>query len=260
MSKQSEKLTVSIFDELIILIDDQGSLPTPTIESFLHRYTRQAVGSTLGRLVSRGWLARTVNAESDEYRVTDIGNQYINQTLDAIHRAEQTWAGTWFCVVATLPESQRRERDMLRHYLTNRGFGRLVDGFWIHPWNRQDEVAHLIRRLGIGSSVFMFETQPIGQATLQVAISNGWNWGELHRRLGHYLEKTRNEVANLEQAHVDADQPLAKSRVRHQAKCLVFEYGMLLSADPTLPLAITPNQPLYKEARELYEQVRRYCY
>ncbi len=173
---------MSIFDELLILIDDLTEVQIERIEAMVSGYSRQAIGSTLGRLVSRGWLQRVTQSRGDSYRITEAGSAYVSRILGTIRRNEENWNQQWFCIVVTLPERLRKERDVLRHYLLNRGFGRLVDGFYLSATNRQAEVAEVIRRLNIGSAVFMFETQPLGAATTQIVVAQAWNWDDGHSR------------------------------------------------------------------------------
>lgn len=252
---------MSIFDELLILIEDQPGLDIGAIELFMPHYTRQSIGSALGRLTSRGWLTRTTTANADQYAITEQGNQYITLTLHAIHRAGQEWSMSWFCVLATLPEAQRRERDMLRHNFNNRGFGRLVDGFWIHAWNRQDEIGQLIRRLAIGSSVLVFETQALGQATTQMVVKKAWDWPELYRQLGTFLGEFSRAADLLDEDAGRIPESSPERRIlRHRAKCLVFDYAQLLSGDPNLPWNVVPDSTPYQTAHTIYERIRQYCY
>lgn len=249
---------MSIFDQILILIDDQTELSLATIESYLPNYTRQAIASTLGRLASRNWLIKT-ESDPELYRITEAGNKYIGDVLDTIRKHEDGWNGQWFCVIVTLPESRRKERDVLRHYLLDRGFGRLADGFYVSSWNRQPEIAEIIRRLNIGASILMFETQPLGKATNQMIIQQAWDWDGLIRELSRFLATANDRVVKIE-ALAKKREPSDYSRLRFLAKSFVFEYGSILSGDANIPTSLTIKPELYEQALALYERVRPYCY
>ena len=105
---------MSIFDELLITIDDQTTLSLDNLTTFFTSVSRQQLSSTLGRLSGRGWLQTALKNSIDYYQLTPTGNAYITTILSMIHVSESTWMGDWFWVVASLPESQRKERDLLR--------------------------------------------------------------------------------------------------------------------------------------------------
>lgn len=249
---------MSIFDHLLVLIDDQNGLTVGEIETRLPDQSKQIIGSTLGRLVSRGSLERVTTGGAEIYRITESGNSYISRILNSIHRHEDSWNNQWFCVLVTLPETQRKQRDILRHFLLDRGFGRLIDGFYISPRERRAEIADIIRRLNIGSAVSTFETQPLGLATGQVVVQQAWNWPELTRQIEAFITDVLPKIQTIEAASESKNS--STDDLRLQAKLFVFGYALLLSADANLPMSIIPDPRPYQTALNLYERVRKYCY
>ncbi len=248
---------MSIFDELLICIDDQEELSTPSIELLLSKYSHQTVSSALGRLVGRGWVLKKLTRVDESYRLTPSGTDYLNHILSAIHQAEQPWDGTWFCLVASIPENQRRERDMLRYQLHSYGFGKVIDGLWIAPRERFDILAQLNQKIHSGQYLLSFQTQPLGQASNQMLIKRAWDWEKSAQKFAEFVawaELTQRQVATQNISSTDA------LNRRLAAKTLVFAYGSILSSDANLPIALVPRDPLRTKAYELYSVIRPYCY
>ncbi|MEK7460918.1 MAG: hypothetical protein AAB647_01730 [Patescibacteria group bacterium] len=251
---------MSIFDELLITIDDQQSLNTETLNGFFPNVSRQQLSSTIGRLIGRGWLATPKLNGQEKYQLTKEGNAYINAVLGVIRVREEPWSGEWFWLVASLPESKRRERDLLRIELNRQGFGRLIDGLYLHPRDQKVLIADLIRRFGIGSSVYIFENKHLGQGTNQILINQAWNWPVLAANLESYLKTARPELEQIIADSTNLRDQEARAKLRLQAKKLVFTYGQILVGDPNLPIEFVPIKNPYLEGQQFYQEIRRYCY
>ena len=248
---------MSIFDQLLIAIDDGEIATIDQLVSLFPGISRQQLASTLGRLVGRGWLQTREQAKETSYQVSPVGNSHINQILQMIRVSETPWSETWLWLVARLPEEKRRERDLLRLELQRQGFGRLVDGLYLHPRDPKNVVSESIKRLGLGSSVFIFENRAIGQGTNQILIQTSWNWPALTERLGTFLD---DAMARLPQIARPPGEHQERYQQRLEAKYLVFEYGEILASDPNFPITLVPNKELYETGRRFYQEVRRYCY
>lgn len=250
---------MSIFDELLILIDDQTEVHLERVQALLPHHSRQALSSTLGRLASRGWIEKT-RGNGPIYRLSGEGSRYVTTVLDAMRQGSATWSGTWFCVMILLTEAERRQRDAVRRSLTNQGFGLLIDGLWLSPWNRLEQIGDLTKRLRIGSAILTFETQPLGKASTQMIIDRAWNWHTLEQLFQTFTDANKDKPEELARLARSAQTPDDKHRLRLAAKNTVFEYGLLLSRDPKLPASIAPTSQPRTQAEAIYKEVRQYCY
>lgn len=249
---------MSILDELLVAIDDQTEMRIDQIRELYPQYSYQTLSAALGRLTNWGWLVK--NDGPVGYRVSQTGNDYINQTLDAIRLSEKSWNGSWFAAAVRLPEDGRKLRDRLRHYFIGQGYGRFIDSLWISPWNRQTELSPVIREYEAGTYVFMFETQPFGLATNQIIIQQAWDWPALTAKLNAFVPDFDRRAAALPQLSQQIDGPGGRLRLRLAAKNLVFDYGALLHSGPNLPADLSLTHDTDKTLRAIYERVRPYCY
>lgn len=254
---------MSIFDELLIAIEDQPDITRENLFQLFPAVAQQQLSSTIGRLIGRGWL-ESVEMKSDQrLRVSQSGNRYISTNLEIIHANEVTWDGEWFWVVASLPETKRRERDLLRLGLTQHGFGRLIDGLYLHPRDQQGIVTDLIQRFGLGSHLYLFKNSHLGRGTHQIVMSQAWDWALLANRLDTFFAQAEPRLAEISkksrQLVINADR-LATQKVRLAAKNLVFEYGKILVADPNFPIDLVANKEPYRTGQKFYQMIRRYCY
>lgn len=250
---------MSIFDELLVAIDDQAELRMDQLEALFPQYSRTVLAAALGRLSSRNWIEKVTRGIT-VFRVSSLGNAYLNQILEAIHKSEVTWPESWFVAAVLLPDKNRQVRDRLRHYFISQGYGLFLDGLWIYPWNRQAELSSVLVDYGAAAGVIMFETKPLGQATNQLLIQTAWNWSVFENNLQKLIFEIRSQLNGLSQLAKEVTSPEARLRLRLAAKSIVFKYGQLLNASPNLPDYYSPARTLQSEARALYEQVRPFCY
>lgn len=250
---------MSILDELLVAIDDQTELKLDQIRALFPQYTYQTLSAALGRLRGWNWVEQ-VNGRDTTYRVTVNGSVYIDSTLKAVRNYESSWDQSWFCAAVRLPESGRKLRDRLRHYFVDHGYGRFIDSLWISPWNRQDELVPLIREFNAGANVFLFQTQPLGQATNQIIINEAWEWPEITDRFTAFLNDFRLRAQGLISAAAEANTPEVRQHIRRLAKNMVFEYAQALKSGPNLPTEFSPIRELEKQAWLEYEKIRPYCY
>lgn len=251
---------VSIFDQLLVLLDDQPDSTSDEIREMYPFYSLQQIASTVGRLDGRGWLDSRKTERGPGYRLSEIGNERITQVLSTIRQNEQPWNDEWLWVVAKLPETERKQRDLLRLELNRLGFGRLLDGLYLHPWPRQAELAEIVRRLAIGSSVLVFVNRTLGRGTTQLVIDRAWHWPELSSRLSEFLTKAQIYLASVPANLAARSDKIQRRAARLEAKNLVFEYGQILTQDPNFPIGYVPHKEPYLRAKKLYEELRRYCY
>jgi len=250
---------MSILDELLVAIDDQTEMRMDQIRELYPQHSYQTLSAAVGRLSNWGWLNKS-DEQVSSYQVSQSGNDYINQTLDAIRLSEKSWSGNWFAAAVRLPEDGRKLRDRLRHYFLDHGYGRFIDSLWISPWNRQAELAPVIREYGAGAHVFVFETQPMGLATNQIIINQAWDWPTLTTKLTEFIPDFERRATALAQLSTQIDGPGGRLRLRLAAKNLVFDYGALLHSGPNLPADLSLTRKEDAVLRNLYEQVRPYCY
>lgn len=245
---------LTLFDELVIIIDDLGETTLAQLQKLLPSTSLQQISSVLGRLAQRGWLKRIQRNGHTYVRLESAADQYLSWTLDAVRASEREWDGRWFAVVTHVPEERRKSRDVLRVWLSDHGFGRLIDGFWISPRDRSDEVHQEAQRLGIAPYLYFLTIETLGQATLQRLIQTMWDWKRIEVRAIETVRYLAPLIDELYQTRLELTQR------RLTAKRYVFIIADTLVHQPNLPKNITPTIPAVEALYAHYQRLRPLCY
>lgn len=150
----------------------------------------QASRLTLARMTERGLLRRHRHGRIAYFRATELG-------LTVVHNQEQhTFHGAaappgrqdeWTILSFTIPESQRKQRHLLRRRLAWEGFGLLRDGVWIAPGDHDlTEMYAALREIGIEQRIEAFTGFPKFD-DVQGMISRVWELDALSRRYQQFL-------------------------------------------------------------------------
>lgn len=250
---------MSIFDELLIVIDDQTEVSLDALMGYIPGRSRQSVGSVLGRLVGRKYIDKLIQADTEIFRITDIGNEYLDSVLKAISISEQPWDGSLFCVVCRA-EGTLEQKTIFRRRLIDRGFASLINGFWVSPRQQDSLVTALIRDSKMGTNILTFKSQPFGKATREFLVNTLWKWSNIVNSLDDFIKKSSASLVNINKDNSGVYDRNLRIKARVTAKKMVFEYAQILLASPMLPIEFTPSAETFKKARELYQQIRQLCY
>jgi phenylacetic acid degradation operon negative regulatory protein len=145
---------------------------------------------TLSRMTERGLLERHRRGRIAYFRATELG-------LTVVHNQEnRTFHGTaaapgrqdeWTILSFTIPESQRKERHLLRRRLAWEGFGLLRDGVWIAPGDHDlTEMYAALREIGVEQRIEAFTGYPKFD-DVQGMISRVWELDSLSERYQQFL-------------------------------------------------------------------------
>lgn len=213
---------------------------TDSYESWAYRngLLRQAV--TLERL---HLLERDASSPGDRlYRLTAQGRLHVLGGRDPEERWARSWDGQWRLVLFDVPIGQNTQRERLRRYLRNKGFGYLQNSVWITP----DPLAEERQILGGGKinveSLLLLEARPCAGESDAEIVAGAWNFERINRRYARHLK-------------VLAERPNGALRNDAAAKALqrwaTAEREAWLDAvtnDPLLPARLLPSDYLGQPA------------
>lgn len=176
-------------------------------------------------------------------RITDQGLKRLKATIPFYNKA-RTWDGKIYLVTYDVPEEQKNDRELLRHYLKKIGCGKLQNSVWITPYNPQGVLEDFVKKTDLAGAVVISavgDKQNVGKESLEELVARVYDLDELH---GRYLD------FNLKYHKVTKFKPETKSEV-------VFDFLSILKDDPQLPFKILPPDWAGTEAYQIFKKATR---
>ena len=241
--------TLTIIDEILVLLDDEQPHSLEDMKRVLTNRTKQTISSTLGRLLTKGWVDRGVGRLRGHYNINQTGRNYVTNFLDQMKvRTDNVWDGSWEQVVFTIPERDRKRRDDLRALLVEQGYGRLHGWLWLSPWSHRSTIEQYLLATKSEHDVTILLTGTLDTVTNnRLARLFEWDWQTLQKDYEKFI--------------ADAQAYLAKhKKSSYEARCIVYRYAKVLATDPKLPDTLPQHILGASQAYDLYIRVRPFCY
>ena len=193
----------------------------------------------LRRLEQQQMIERRSGKSGDRfYRLTEPGHLNALGGRNPEACWNRSWDGRWRLVLFDLPESHRRQRDRLRHYLRHRGFGYLQNSAWITPDHVNEHRAFLTDGIVNVESLIFLEARPSTGETDAEIVAGAWDFPELYRRYAQYLNVLHHHPRRSLHTLADANNLQRWLRAERESWINVME------ADPLLPrILLPPNYP-----------------
>ncbi len=139
-----------------------------------------AVRSSISRLKRRGILEAERVDGSAGYALSSEARQILDDGDRRIfERRRATLAEGWILAVFSVPESERRQRHLLRSRLSWLGYGTVGNGVWIAPGHLEEETRFALERHGLASYVDLFHASYRGFADLHAEVRSWWDLDSL---------------------------------------------------------------------------------
>jgi phenylacetic acid degradation operon negative regulatory protein len=205
--------------------------------------TAPAVRTAVSRMVTQGWLERTVVAGSPAYRLTPRAELRLRDAAARIYRTDAApWDGTWH-LISIDRVADRVGRDRLRSGLTYLGYAQLRDNTWISP-HASAEAESLLEAERVSARRFTARYDGVDSAL----TAEAWDLGALAAAYADWLVDARAALAGLDHrsaagalggAGGDSDADRRAFVVRSR---LVHEWRKFLFRDPGLPRDLLPEE------------------
>ena len=233
--KTQEFLNLLLWSADILMRPSYRNL-TDSYESWAYR---NGLLKQVTRLEQQQLIERDANSPDDRlYRLSAQGRLHVLGGRDPEERWARSWDGHWRMVLFDVPTGQNAQRERLRRYLRDKGFGYLQNSVWITPDSLEEE-----RRILVGGkinveSLVLLEAQPCAGESDTEIVAGAWDFERINRRYARHLKvlDTRPGGALLNEA-------AAKALLRWAAA----ERKAWLDAvtnDPLLPVRILPSDYL----------------
>ena len=222
-------------------------LARPTFRNLTDSYEswayRNGLLKQVTRLEQQQLIERDASVPDDRmYRLSVQGRLHVLGGRDPEERWARPWDGQWRLVLFDVPTAQNSQRERLRRYLRDKGFGYLQNSVWVTP----DPLGEERQVLG-GSkinveSLILLEARPCAGESDAEIVTGAWDFERINRRYASYLK-----ILNDRPGGVLRNDAAAKTLMRWAAT----EREAWLDAvtnDPLLPARILPSSYLGQQA------------
>ena len=222
-------------------------LARPTFRNLTDSYESWAYRNGLLKQVSRlerqQLLERNSAAPDDRlYRLTAQGRLHVLGGRDPETQWARPWDGQWRLVLFDVPTGQNAQRERLRRYLRDKGFGYLQNSVWISP----DPLAQEREILGGGKinveSLILLEARPCaGEADSEI-VAGAWDFEWINRQYVRHLKVLAERPDGALQNDATAKALLRWAAAEREA------WLDAVTNDPLLPGRILPSDYLGQQA------------
>ena len=230
---------------LYLMLWSAEQLTRPTFRNLTESFEGWAYRSGLFRHLASLEKQRLVERRAKEqrvYRLTEKGRLRALGGRDPEAHWSRTWDGWWRLVCFDLPVTENAQRERLRQFLRNQGFGVLQRSLWISP-DPIDEQARLLKtaKANVESLIF-FQARACGGEENADVVEKAWDFdriNDLYRRHLKILEqKPSHRITEKIQA----------TALLNWAEAERLAWRRALDQDPLLPESLLPRGYLGKRA------------
>src|SRR2546425_7138758 len=178
---------------LNLLLWSAEVLARPTFRNLTDSYESWAYRNGLLKQVSRleqqQLIERDAGSPDDRlYRLSAQGRLQVLGGRDPEERWARPWDGQWRLVLFDVPTGQNAQRERLRRYLRDKGFGYLQNSVWISP----DPLEGERQILGGGKinveSLILLEARPCAGESDAEIVAGAWDFERINRRYAQQLK------------------------------------------------------------------------
>ncbi|MCQ0013905.1 PaaX family transcriptional regulator [Actinomadura madurae] len=171
----------------------------------------KAVRQALARSAGEGWLAGERHGRRTAWRLTPAGERLLTDGTERIYGfggPVGDWDGRWLVVLATVPETSRRLRHLLRTRLAWNGLGNLSPGVWVSPHpEREQEVREVLAEIGVAGSSTLFVGRLGDLDEARRVARQAWDLNEIELAYEDFLDAARRAVPRRRRRHVRRAHP-----------------------------------------------------
>lgn len=213
-----------------------------------------AVRSAVSRMCRAGLLRMRSEGRKNYYSLTSKGHKLLSEGARRIfHRKDVPWDGTWSIVVYSVPERQRKKRDILRRELTWMGYGAAGAGTMISPYDLTCEVTELAERLKALDHIQIYHATQKGHADAKKVVSTYWDLATIHKKYAAFIARYQPRFEEWQRC-LQAKESVDASEYFVERFALIHEYRKLPFYDPDLPDELLPDDWLRPQAADLFRR------
>lgn len=211
----------------------------------------RAVRAAVSRMKRRGILAPERRERRFGYRLTAEGESILEEGDRRLFARRQpaVLEDGWVVVVFSVPESERRQRHLLRSRLAWQGFGNVSSGVWIAPWRQADAARALLVELGLDGYVDLFRAHHEAFGATADRVARWWHLDSLGSEYAAFVQEWSSLLERW-RADRDSDRAAFVDYLGAVAAWQRFPY-----LDPGLPAELLPPDWAGQAAAQVFSEL-----
>jgi DNA-binding transcriptional regulator PaaX len=182
---------MSIIDNLLVLLDDKKPRTIEEIKINFIDYSKQVIASSLGRISTKKWI--TKNSIEKKYQITNLGVEKNTAQLNNLEKIEnRNIIKNCKFIILNIPEKERINRDIMRIYLQNNGYGLLHNTTWINLHCNENELIKMINDLKIENKTLYFDININDNDLNKIITNTKWNYKIINYEYNKFINDTKN--------------------------------------------------------------------
>ncbi len=242
----ARRLLLTVMGEFVL--PNGGMAWTKTFLEVLSRLDieQSTVRQALARSAAAGWIVADRVGRRTRWRLTPAGEQLLVEGTERIYGFTGyagSWDGRWLIVLASVPETDRSGRHLLRTGLSRSGLGSPSPGIWIGTnTSRLRSVDDVLSRLGVTNTAQVFVAEHRGAMPAASMVAQAWDLRGIEAEYEAFIDQFRSGAAT---------DPLV--RVIE----LVHAWRRFPWRDPSLPAELLPSGWKGVEAAQLFQDLHQ---
>jgi phenylacetic acid degradation operon negative regulatory protein len=176
--------------------------------------------------------------------------KYLDSDLDKrTLKCDQKWDKKWHLIIYDIPENKAVERNALRKYLENLGFGKAQNSCWVSCYNFSEDIYKFCLEHKIADYICIYQGNFFAGKNIDNLIEDIWHLSKLNEQYQAIIDRAQEYIRDLETKQVNGNDFYEKYfRLFHDLK-------NLLLADPFLPKEFVTIHALRENAETKTRQV-----
>lgn len=169
--------------------------------------------------------------------ITQEGKRRLEAILPHYDK-KRVWDGRIYLVTYDIPETKKRDRELLREYLKRIGAGMVQESVWLTPYDPRETLREFLDTYQLRGLVLISilgKDSSIGDESLESLIQRVYKLDRLNKRYREFIETLSDKQTPVSQIY--------------------FSFLSILKEDPQLPFSLLPGDWLGDKAYKLFERL-----
>lgn len=209
--------------------------PKNKADRFLEEINYQTLKKAMSRARQKGWLKKSsVEKRGAWPEITASGKKRLSLLMPR-YDEKRIWDKRLYLVTYDVPETRKKDRELLREYLKRIGAGLIQDSVWLTPYNPRVILREFVRERNLAGAIIVSDLGAdgtIGDENIKDLIARIYKLQKINNEYSDFLEEFKEQKA--------------------KSSKISFAYFKILKDDPQLPFTLLPEGWLGEKAYKLF--------
>lgn len=240
---------MSIIDEVLIYIDD-SLCSKDDLETYFASQKTSVLFSAVGRLRAKKLIVKNGKGEYSHYTTTQKGSSLIKQSLSSLRDIADAVDQTWILISITISEKYKVEREKVRSFLKENGFGKIRNGLYLGTISRLESFNTTFALLCNHTDYIIFTIHDVPNSILNNPQSI-WPISQIKKNYMQWEKTVKKYLLSIP----------GDVRIRRlTAKMHVYNLSLIVRSESRILLKSHADEIHRSESLKLYRKIRDYCY